>query len=88
MTPKLSPDLRQAIKEHGDTPVYVVDADTNQSYVLLRGDQYEKVKALFEGEEFDPRELYPLAIPTFLKAGWDDPEMDVYNDYDAHRPQP
>jgi hypothetical protein len=29
-------------------------------YVLVRAEQYEKLRALFaEGEEYDPRELYP-----------------------------
>jgi hypothetical protein len=89
MTPKLTDDQRQAIEAHGGSPVYLVDADTNTTYVLIRADQYEKVKALFgEDEDFDPRELYPLVEQTFLRAGWDDPEMDVYNEYDAHRPKP
>jgi len=46
----------------------------------MRADQYERVKALFEEEEFNPRELYPLIEESFRKAGWDDPEMDLYND--------
>jgi hypothetical protein len=89
MTPKLADDQRQALAEQGGSPVYVVDPATNARYVLLRAEQYDRVKALFaDGEDSDPRELYPLVEQSFLKAGWDDPAMDVYNDYDAHRPKP
>ena len=90
MTPKLTDDLRQAIEERGGMPVYLVDATTNAGYVLLRAEQFEKVKALFgeDGEEFDPRVLYPLIEQSFGRAGWNDPAMDDYNDYDAHKPKP
>jgi hypothetical protein len=85
MTTKLTDDLRQALEQEGSNPVYLVDATTNANYVIMRADQYEKVKALFEEEEFNPRELYPLVERSLLKAGWDDPAMDEYNDYDTHR---
>jgi hypothetical protein len=85
MTPKLSDDLRAAIEEHGGEPVYIVDAKTNASYVVIRAEQYESLAALLaDGENFDPREMYPLIARSAAAAGWDDPEMDVYNDYDAH----
>ncbi len=86
MTTQLSEDLRQAIEREGGSPVYLVDATTNEHYVLMRAEQYEHFNALLaEGEEFDPRELYPLIARSAAAAGWDDPEMDVYNDYDAHK---
>jgi hypothetical protein len=85
MTPKLSDDLRQAFEERGGAPLYLADAMNNR-YVLVRADQFEKVKALIEGEDFDPREMYPL-IDEVMKEDWDDPAMDIYNDYDAHRPE-
>jgi len=86
MTTKLSDDLREAIKREGGSPVHFVDATTNEHYVLMRAEQYENLKALLvEGEEFDPRELYPLIAKSAAAAGWDDPELDVYNDYSAHK---
>ena len=88
MTPRLTDDQRHAIEEHGGAPVYVVDAASNASYVLIRAEQYEQVRPLFEDEEGHPRELYPHVEQSFRKAGWDDPAMEVYDDYDAHRPQP
>jgi hypothetical protein len=86
MTTKLSDGLRQAIEEEGGRPLHIVDADTNVHYVLMRAEQYEKLSALFaDGEQFDPRELYALMAKSAAAAGWDDPDMDAYNDYDAHK---
>jgi hypothetical protein len=83
MTLKLSDDLRQAIEEHGGKPLYLIDA-TNNHYVLLRADQYEKLQRLLGEDDLEPREMYPL-IDEVMKEDWDDPATDVYNDYDAHR---
>jgi hypothetical protein len=86
MIPKLADDLRQAIEEHGGKPLYLVDAANNR-YVLLRAEDYERIQALLGEDDLDPRDLYPL-IDEVMKEDWDDPAMDVYNDYDAHRPRP
>ncbi len=83
---KLNEDLRHAIEEGGGAPLYIEDA-TNNCYVLLRAEQFEKLKALFEGGDLDPRAMYPL-IDEAMKEGWDDPAMDIYDDYDSHRPLP
>lgn len=86
MTPKLTDDQRHAIEAHGGTPVYLVDAATNATYVLLRAEQYEKVKAILGDDEIDPREMYPL-VDEVMREDWEDPAMDAYDDYDAHRPK-
>jgi len=86
MTTKLSDDLRQAIEKEGGNPVHLVDAATDVHYVLMRAEQYKNLSAVFaEGEEFDVRELYPLMAKSAASAGWDDPDLDAYNDYDAHK---
>jgi hypothetical protein len=36
-------------------------------------------------DTFDIRESYPAQEQVAAAAGWDDPAMDDYNDYDAHR---
>jgi hypothetical protein len=88
MTTKLPEDLRQVLEQEGETPVHLVDALTNERYVIMRADRYECVKALFEDEEFSPAELHRVVEQSFRRAGWDDAEMDLYNDYDAYRPKP
>lgn len=86
MTPRLINDLRQAIDEQGGAPVYVVDADTKETYVIVRANQYEKVKALFEHEEdFDPREAYPFVDEAMREDDASDPTLDSYQAFP--RPQ-
>jgi hypothetical protein len=86
MLTNLPDDLRQAIAKEGGSPVHLVDAATDVHYVLMRADQYDNLRALFaDGEEFDVRELYPLMAKSAAAAGWDDPALDAYNDYDAHK---
>jgi len=86
MTTKLPDDLRQAIEKEGGSPVHLGDAATNVHYVLMRAEQYANLSAMFaEGVEIDGRELYPLMARSAASAGWDDPDLDAYNDYDAHK---
>jgi len=86
MTTKLPDDLRQAIEKEGGIAVHLVDSATNVHYVLMRAEQYENFRALLaDGDEFDARELYPLMAKSAASAGWDDPDLDDYNDYDAHK---
>jgi hypothetical protein len=53
MTPKLADDQRHAIEERGGTPVYIVDPTTDSSYVLLRAEQYERLKAIASGADIE-----------------------------------
>jgi hypothetical protein len=68
MTPKLTDDQRQAIEEHGGEPVYLVDTTTNATYVLMRAEQFEKVRMLLHAE-FDPREVYPF-VDRVMREGY------------------
>ena len=57
-----------------------IDPATRQTYVLVRWQDYQQMKMLVEGK-LDIREAYPLADEVALKEGWDDPAMDIYNDF-------
>jgi hypothetical protein len=69
MTTKLSDDLRQAIEERGGAPIYVVDAMTNASYVLMRAEQFEKIRAIVDGD--DVEDMYPL-LADIEPDDWED----------------
>jgi hypothetical protein len=69
MTPKLSDDLCQAIKEQGGTPLYVVDPNTNDGYVLIRAEHYERIKSVTDGDGAE--EMYPL-LAEIEPDDWDD----------------
>ncbi len=86
MSVSLSSEQRQALAEHPGEPVELFDELSRARYVLVPAEQFERIKALLTNEEFDVRESYVAQSDALAAAGWDDPELDVYNDYDAHRP--
>lgn len=86
MTLKLTDEMRSALEQHPGRPVTIEDDQTHAQYVLLPIDTYQKVQALVGDEPFDIRETYSAQDQALSKV-WDDPELDVYNDYDANKPQ-
>ncbi len=88
MPTPLTAEQQQALDAQPEVPLRVVDPRTNRTYVLLPAEDYERIKPLFEEDPITEAEMRFLAAEAGRRAGWDDPEMDVYDDYDAHRPQP
>ena len=87
MASQLTTEQRIDLQQHGNKPVQVVDPVTNAVYFLVAGDVFERFRALFDDEPFDVRETYAAQSAVAGKAGWDDPEMAVYDDYDANKPR-
>ncbi len=76
-------ELQQAIQASPDQPVCLADPDTHTEYVLLRADVYDRIHGLFiDDTPLTADEKRAVLIQAGLRAGWDDPEMDVYNDLD------
>lgn len=73
---------KQALLAAGGEPLRLLDAETNQSYVLLPSESYDRFKSLFEDDPLTIDEQRELLRRAGERAGWDDPEMDVYNDMD------
>jgi hypothetical protein len=48
-------------------PAKLRDPRTNETYVLVRADQYERMRAVIDS--------------ATKRAGWDDPALDVYEQY-------
>ena len=80
----LPPELRKAIKAAGNQPVMVLDPETNRQYVLLRADLYERLHLLFDYGPPSRQEQEALLRQAGKRTGWDDPEMDIYNELDPH----
>ncbi len=78
----LSPELRQAVLDSGDQPLDLLDPQTHERYVLLRAEAYERLYLLLEQKPLSKDEQRDLLGMAGRRAGWDDPEMDVYNDLD------
>jgi hypothetical protein len=84
MVTKLSKAQQREIEKQGDKPIEVLHPETQKVYVLIAGDIYERLRQLFD-DRFDIRETYAAQDEALAKV-WDDPELDVYNDYEAHKP--
>ena len=60
-------------------PVHLLDPRTQKEYVLVSAEQFESLLTSFE-DKLDIRGAYPLMDAVARREGWDDPEMDIYND--------
>ncbi|MGH8068693.1 MAG: hypothetical protein ACRERE_26360 [Candidatus Entotheonellia bacterium] len=73
---------------HG-RPLRLTDPDTQTEYVLLQAEMYDQLQALLYNDTsltpLTPNERRAVLIQAGLRAGWDGPEMDVYNDLDPRR---
>lgn len=84
----LPKDIQEAVRTSEDQPIRLTDPETNSEYVLLPADLYDQIRELFyEHSTLTQDEQRALMLRAGLRAGWDDPEMDVYNDLDPRRQQ-
>ena len=86
MVPKLTHEMREGLRDKTRQPVQVEDEQTHKQYVLLPLEVYRRVRSITGNEEFDISDTY-TAQDGALAMVWDDPELDVYDNYDAVRPQ-
>lgn len=82
---KLTNEMREALRAHPRQPVQVEDEQTHAQYVLLPLEVYQRVRSIV-AEEFDIADTYAAQDESLAKV-WDDPELDVYDNYDAHKPR-
>ena len=88
MTPRITPEMHQALSANPGRPLYVFDDDGGTSYVLIAASAYEKVQPLlYDASDPALKEFLPL-VHKALAGDWDAPGMDLYDDYDKRRPQP
>jgi hypothetical protein len=86
MVPQLSSEQQLALEEGGGRPIEVVHPGSQKMYVLISRELYARLLPLFEDKAFDIRETYAAQDAALAKV-WDDSELDLYNDYDAHQPK-
>lgn len=66
-------------------PVNVLDPSTGKKYVLIGVDAYARLRHIFDDGPLSDDERRNLLLEAGKRAGWDDPEMDIYNDLDPRR---
>lgn len=81
----LTDDQWSQVGRLGETPIRVCDPAQQATFVLLRAEVYERFKSLFEDDPVTERERLFQLRQFGERAGWDDPEMDVYDDLDPRR---
>jgi hypothetical protein len=81
----ITPEIRRAIEQAGDTPPTVLDPETNRTYVLIPTEDYRRMVAP-DRSSSDVAAMYPFIDEVLGRNGWDDPRMDEYNDYESYRP--
>jgi hypothetical protein len=57
----------------------VLDPQTKKIYVLVSEEAYEHMQALLAPERLPRKEQQALLHAAGLRAGWDDPEMEIYD---------
>ena len=85
MTVKLPDELRTVVTAHPGELLELVDEKTRVAYVLVRAEEFRRLTAATESDLSD---TYSAQIESAMLAGWDNPLMDEYDDYDAHRGRP
>jgi hypothetical protein len=80
-------ELQQAVRASHGRPLRLTDPETHTEYVLLQAEMYDQLHGLLSDDiHLTPDERRAVLLQAGLRAGWDDPEMDVYNDLDPRRP--
>lgn len=79
-------ELQVAMRASHGGPIRLADPDTNEEYVVLRANVYDQMQTrLYDETPLTGEEKQALLIKAGLRAGWDDPEMDIYNELDPRR---
>ncbi len=85
MTIRLTETQWAGMMQGNDVPLRVTDPADSTTFVLVRTDVYERFKSLFEEDPITAQERLFQLEQFGKRAGWDDPEMDIYNDLDPRR---
>lgn len=79
MAMNLSSAQIDAIKQ--GEPVRIVPPEVGTDCFVVRADVFERLKTfLYDDSPLSADEKTRLLVEAGLRAGWDDPEMDVYDD--------
>ena len=79
MTIQLTEDQWEKIKSD-ELPVRVSDPARSATFVLVRAEVYERSKSLFEEDPVTEQERMFQLQQFGERAGWDDPEMAIYDE--------
>ena len=70
----LSPEQRQAIESNGHVAI------DDGAYVVVKAEVYERLLSVLETGPLSVEEQKVMIAHIGMRAGWDDPRMDVYDE--------
>ena len=83
---ELTEEQRQELSE--SEPI-AIDPSTKETYVLVRKNVYDRIEGLLTSDgEWTDDELRLVLARSAEANGWNEPGMDDYDRYDAHRAKP
>ncbi|MFY9556369.1 MAG: hypothetical protein WAV20_06200 [Blastocatellia bacterium] len=82
----LPKEIQEAVRSSEDQPIRLTDPEANSEYILVPADLDDRIRDLFyEHSTSTKDERRALMLRAGLRAGWDDSDMDVYNDLGPRR---
>ena len=85
MSPNFINELFQDLHSHGNAPLKVQHPHTGEICWIITDSAMERFRPLFQADPLSIQEKTFLLRQAGERAGWDDPEMDAYDDYDPSR---
>lgn len=80
MTISIPGELREAVQSASGQPVHLTDPATQEEYVIMSAALFETLTSGIPAKVLTTEEQIQHLVATGLRAGWDDPALDVYND--------
>ena len=84
---QLTKEQCASLAQEGESPLWVIAPTNGARFILLKEEVYERVKSLFEEDPITEQERLFQLEQFGKRAGWDDPERDIYNELDPRRKQ-
>jgi propanediol dehydratase small subunit len=76
----LPKDLHDVVRRAGEEPVRLTDVETRAEYVVVPAKFFDELMSGLRRKVFSREEQIELIVATGLRAGWDNAELDIYND--------
>jgi hypothetical protein len=78
----MPPEIVEAIEAAAGQPVRLTNPKNNTDYVVIQAEVFERLRPLlYDDGVWTSQEKLALLQEFGRRAGWDDPELDVYEEY-------
>jgi hypothetical protein len=82
---ELTEQQRRQLQRANGGVVRLRDPEAAREYVILPAELYDRLRSmLYDDSDWTPEEQLRILAESGKRAGWDDPGMDVYDNYDEN----